>query len=308
MFNYRTDWGVCVLIRIAICALLFTSSVVAQDRVPKAIDCPQLLSWVAAGIPSQRLARLVRDRGVSFRLGQNSAALLDSVAPGSDLVNEIRNSHVSSVRERNPDCPAELMETAELVRRQKYDDAEVIVRKLLAVAPRDPDLHLALGHIRIQQGDLDEGFDAYADAKDLNPDFPEIHNGLSDIFYRSNDAENAIDEARTALSIDPENAEAYRRLGLGLYNDENYKAAMHAFEESLRRDPNQAETYYGEGLAQAAEKNLAGAADSYRKAIQLDPQLLEARTKLEVVLQELGPEHPAVAEDANASLKRGGTN
>ena len=67
-----------MLIRIAICALLLTSSVMAEDRVPKAIDCSQLLTWVAAGIPGQRLSRLVRDRGVSFRPGQNTAGLLAS--------------------------------------------------------------------------------------------------------------------------------------------------------------------------------------------------------------------------------------
>jgi len=297
-----------VLIRIAICALLLTSSVMAEDRVPKAIDCSQLLTWVAAGIPGQRLSRLVRDRGVSFRPGQNTAGLLASMEATNDVVGEIRKGYVSRAGERNVDCPAELMETAELVHRQKYDEAEQVIRKRLTAMPDNPDVHLALGYLRIQQGDLDEAFDAYADAKDLEPEFPEIHNGLAYVFYRSNDAENAIAEARTALSIDPGNAEAYRYLGLGLYESENYKASLHAFEESLSRDPNQAETYYDQGLALAAEKNLAAAAGSYRKAIRLNPELLEARTKLDMILKELGREHEAVAEDANGSLKRRGSN
>ena len=297
-----------MLIRIAICAIVLTSSATAEDRVSKAIDCSQLLTWVTAGIPGQRLSRLVRDRGVSFRLGQNTAELLASVEVITDLVSEIRKGYISRVGERNVDCPADLMETAELVHRQKYDEAEQVIRKRLTAAPDNPDLHLALGYLRIQQGDLDEAFDAYADAKDLDPEFPEIHNGLSYVFYRSNDPENAIAEARTALSIDPGNAEAYRYLGLGLYGSENYTAALHAFEESLSRDPNQAETYYDQGLAQAADKNLVAAAGSYRKAIRLNPELLEARTKLDLILKELGREHAAVAEDANGTLKKGGSN
>lgn len=286
-----------MLLKLAVVALLLTSSGMAEDRAPKQIDCSQLLTWVAAGIPNQRLSRLVRNRGGEFRVVQNRAEILASVGVDTDLVNEIRKSYTSPVGTGSMDCPSELVEAAALVHRQKYNNAEAIVRKLLTAAPDDSGLHLALGYLRTQQGDLDEAFDAYSDAKDLDPEFPEIHNGLSYVFYCSNDAENAIAEARTALSIDPENAEGYRYLGLGLYADENYKAAVHAFEQSLNHDPNRAETYYDLGLAQAAERNLAAAAESYQKAIRLNPKLLEARTKLDLVLHELGLAHAAVAED-----------
>jgi tetratricopeptide (TPR) repeat protein len=211
-------------------------------------------------------------------------------------MSDIRKLATAPTDAQNADCPAELADAAKLVRQHNYDEAETIVRKLLATTNDNADLLLALGYIRIQQGDVDEAFDSYADAKDLNPEFPEIHSGLSSVFYGSNDAENAIAEARTALSIDPQNAEAYRYLGLGLYAGEKYTAALHAFRESLALDPNRAETYYDSGLAQAAEKNFAAAAESYQKAIRLNPGLREARTKLRLVLRELGQPHAAVAE------------
>jgi cytochrome c-type biogenesis protein CcmH/NrfG len=285
-----------VQLKVAVVVLLLTLSGVAENRAPAPVNCRQLLSWIAGGIPGQRLSRLARERGITFALDENTAAILARAGVSSDLIDELQNLGGPGTVGQSAVCPAELARAAEFVHRQNYDQAEPIFRKLLTATPDDADLHLALGYIRLQQDDLDEAFDGYADAKDLNPEFPEIHNGLSFVFYRSNDAENAIAEARTALSIDPQNAEGYRYLGLALYADENYTAALHAFHESLARDPNRAETYYDTGLAQDAEKNLAAAAESYQKAIRLDPELLEARTRLGAVLHQLGQPQAAVTD------------
>ncbi|HXY14474.1 MAG TPA: tetratricopeptide repeat protein [Terriglobales bacterium] len=282
--------------KVAVFILLFVSTGFAEDHVAKPIDCSQLLTWMVAGIPSQRLSRLVHERGIKLQVGQNAAEFLENIGAANDLLSEMRKPGAFPNGAQNDDCPADLLNAAELVHRHRYADGETIVKRLLVADPENADLHLALGSLRMQQGDVDEGFDDYADAKDLDPTFPEIHNGLSEVFYRSNDGENAIAEARTALSIDPQNAEGYRYLGLGLYANENYPAALHAFQESLKRDPNQADTYYDLGLVQMTDKKLSAAAESFRNAIRLNPELSQARTKLNLVLHELGPTRAAVDE------------
>jgi len=291
-----------VSLRFAVVALLLISTGMAEERAAKPVDCPQLLTWMVAGIPSQRLTRLVAERGIRFRLGQNTTGFLASIGAGSDLLAEMRKPGASAAGTQSSECPTDLVQAVELVHQQHYDNAEAIVRKLLVADPENVDLHMALGNLRMQQDDVDEAFDDYSDAKDLDPSIPEIHNGLSHVFYHSNDGENAMAEARTALSIDPQNAEAYRYLGLGLYANENYSAALHAFQESLSRDPSRAETYYDLGLAQSADKKLSAAAESYRNAIRLNPELLEARTKLQLVLHELAPKRASVGEEAKSRL------
>lgn len=281
-------------LKIAVVVVLLGISGAAEDRAPSPVSCSQLLSWFAAGIPNERLIRLADQRGTTIPVDESSAAILAKAGASAGLLKELR--HLTPQSTTTSDCPAELGQAAEFVHHQNFDQAEPPIRKLLSVTPDDSDLHLALGYIRLQQRDVDEAFDAYADAKDLNPDFPEIHNGLSEVFYRSNDAENAIAEARTALSIDPQNAEGYRYLGLGLYAAENYTAAVHAFKESVVRDPNRAETFYDMGLAQSAGKYLTAAADSYRQALALDPNLLEARTGLQAVLHQIGSDQTAVSQ------------
>ncbi|HZP63165.1 MAG TPA: tetratricopeptide repeat protein [Terriglobales bacterium] len=272
--------------RVKIVAVLFllTANLSAQDHTQKIVDCEQLLSWMTAGVPNQRISRLVRERGTNFHINSDITQLLSSAGTGGDVPNQWARANVVG---RKASCPADLLQAAHLVHQKNFDEAQTIVEKRLAAEPDNADLHMALAYIRLEQGDLDEAFDGYSDAKDLDATFPEIHNGLSYIFYRSNDAENAIAEARTALSIDPKNAEAYRYLALGHYLNENYPAALHAVQESLTRDPNCAETFYDKGLIQVAQQNLAGSAESYQRALQLNPGLIEAQAGLRLVRREI---------------------
>lgn len=272
--------------------LLFSLRSFAQTNAPKPVDCSQLLTWMAAGIPTQRLLRLSYERGVGLGLDEDTKNVLFSAGADQGFIKALQRAGTAKA---DANCSADLVQAAALVHGQKYEEAETAVRKLLLITPQNEDLHLALGYLRQQQGDLDEAFDAYADAKDLNPFLPEVHNGLSYVFSQSNDPENAIAEARTALSLDPKNAEGYRYLGLALYVNDNYPAALHALKESLAQDPKRGESYYAIGMVRTAQKDFAGAADAYREAIRLNPGLEKAQFNLGIVLRELAQQRRSVA-------------
>jgi tetratricopeptide (TPR) repeat protein len=243
----------------------------AETNPAKPVACSQLLTWIVGGVPAQRVLRLTRERGLAFRVNEDVTSALSQAGEKPDFIRELQRSHGPDRAGHQDTCPAELTRAATFVAQQRYDEAE-------------------------QRGDLDDAFDAYADAAELNAEFPEIHSGMSYIFSRSNDGNNAIAEARTALSIDPDNAEAYRYLGLALFVSDKYSAALNAFEKSLVRDPNRGETYYDLGLLQVAENDLAAAAESYRNAIRLSPHLGEAQTSLGAVLRVLGQQGAVAAE------------
>ena len=255
----RKSWNVFLV--------FLASTAIAQSSNSRMVDCAQLLRWVAAGIPQQRLFRLVEERGIAFQLDLHSARSLRTAGANSSLIRNLHRLRMDSVR---GECPSELVQTDEHIHQDRYDQAERILRRMLTADPQNPDLHFALGYVRQQQDDDDQAFDEYTVAKQLLPGFPEIHNGLAFNFYRSNSGENAIAEARTALSIDPQNAEGYRYLGLGLLANGNYSAAARAFKESLERDCNNAQTYNDLARAQKARGDLTDAADSYRQALRLE--------------------------------------
>jgi protein O-GlcNAc transferase len=286
-----------VTVKVVACVLLCGVCGIAEPGPAKPVDCSQLLTWMVAGVPAQRLLRLSRERGLAIALNEDMSSALSRAGANPDFIHQLQKTHVSEREGQVDTCPAQLTRAGTFVAQERYDEAETIIRQLLIATPGNADLHSALGYIRQQRGDLDEAFDAYADAKDLNPESPEIHSGLSYIFSRWNDGDNAVAEARTALSIDPDNAEAYRYLGLALFVTDKYSAALHALDESLARDPNRAETYYDLGLVQVAESDFQAAEESYLKAVRLNPQLGEAQTSLGDLLRELRRQHGAVAAD-----------
>jgi tetratricopeptide (TPR) repeat protein len=281
--------------------LLLAGCGIAATNPPKPVDCAQLLTWMVGGIPGQRMLRLTEERGVAFGMNEDVTSALSRAGATPDFIRELQKSHGTDHNGLSDTCPAELTHAATFVAQQRYDPAEAIVRKLLIATPGNADLHYALGYIRQQIGELDDAYDAYADAAELNPGFPEVHSGMSSIFSRWNDGQNAVAEARTALSLDPKNAEAYRYLGLALFVTDKYSAALNALQKSLARDPRRADTYYDLGLVQVAENDLRAAAESYRKAIQLNPHLGEAQTSLGAVLRVLGQQGAFAADQKSRS-------
>ncbi|HXY09583.1 MAG TPA: tetratricopeptide repeat protein [Terriglobales bacterium] len=276
--------------------LLFGLCGMAETSPAKPVDCSQLLTWIVGGVPGPRVLRLTRERGLAFRVNEDVASALSQAGEKPDFIRTLHKTQGPDRAKHQDPCPVELTRAATYVAQQRYDQAEPIIRRLLVATPADADLHAALGYILEQRGDLDDAFDAYADAAELNPEFPEIHSGMSYIFSRWNDGNNAVAEARTALSLDPDNAEAYRYLGLALFVSDKYSAARKALEKSLARDPNRGETYYDLGLLEVAENDLRAAAESYRNAIRLSPHLGEAQTSLGAVLRVLGQQGAVAVE------------
>ena len=281
--------------------LLLAGCGIAETNPPKPVDCSQLLTWMVGGIPGHRVLRLTQERGVAFGMNEDVTSALSRAGATPDFIRELQKDRGTNHEASSDTCPQELTHAATFVAQQRYDQAEPIVRKLLIATPGNADLHYALGYILQQRGELDDAYDAYADAAELNPGFPEVHSGMSSIFSRWNDGQNAVAEARTALSLDPKNAEAYRYLGLALFVTDKYSAALNALQKSLARDPKRADTYYDLGLVQVAENDLRAAAESYRKAIQLNPHLGEAQTSLGAVLRVLGQQGAVAADQKSRS-------
>jgi tetratricopeptide (TPR) repeat protein len=248
----RGKWVCCFLL------IAFAASAPAERNPSKPLECSQFMAWVIGGVSSQRLTRVAQQRGVAFAVDESAAEALQVSGAQPELIQSLRAMHASG----NASCPAPLAQAGALARQKRYQESEIILRKLLATDSQNAGLHFALAYIRQQRGDWDDAFDHYSDSRDLMPGFPDTHSRLAYVFYRSDEGDNTIAEARTALSMDPQNAEAYRYLGLGLFANSKYDAAMHAFQESLVREPGNADTYYDMGITLHGKGDSRGAAEA----------------------------------------------
>jgi tetratricopeptide (TPR) repeat protein len=264
----------------------------AGDSQP--VSSTQLTAWLTAGVPSARLVRLVKERGIASAPGKDQLRQLEFAGADAKLVRAITES--KPLTANSSEIPALLLHAAAHAHAQRFHEAELTLRQVLTSDPENASLHFALGTMLRQQERWDDAFDEITASAQLMPDFPENHSSLAYIFYRLDDGPNAIAEARTALSMDPQNAEAYQILGLGHYSSGQYIPAVHAFMESLARDPENPDTYYDLGITLHAGGNLTAAMDAYRHAIHLHPAFWQAHSNLALILHEENKLDEALAE------------
>jgi Flp pilus assembly protein TadD len=276
---------------------LVSVSLAAQSSGTQPVNSVQLMAWLTAGVPGNRLVRIIQERGIANLPGKETIRQLEAAGADDNLLRVLRSLKAPAATDSaTSEIPATLIQAATDARAQRFHPAELALRQALSSDPQNAALHLALGTMLRQQERWDDAFDEITLSAQLMPDFPENHSSLAYIFYRLDDPANSIAEARTALSMDPQNAEAYQFLGLALFSDGQYGASVHAFIESLARDADNPDTYYDLGITLHADGNLVAAIDAYRRAIHLKPAFWQAHSNLALILHEQGKLDEAIAE------------
>jgi Flp pilus assembly protein TadD len=264
------------------------------------VSSAQLMAWLTAGVPCNRLVRIIQERGIANVPGKEGLRQFEAAGADASLVRALNNTNVKASEAadspKSSEIPAALVQAAVDARAQRFHEAELALRQALSFDPENAALHFALGTMLRQQERWDDAIDEITRSAQLMPDFPENHSNLAYIFYRLDDPSDSIAEARTALSMDPQNAEAYQFLGLGLFSNGQYGAAVHAFIESLGRDADNPDTYYDLGITLHADGNLPAAISAYRHAIHLSPAFWQAHSNLALILHEQSKLDEAIAE------------
>ena len=260
------------------------------------VNSVQIMAWLAAGVPCNRLVRIVQERGLAGYPSKGQIQQLEVAGADAKLVRAIGEANVRPNPAWVPELPGLLVQAATNARAQRFHEAELALRQVLISDPHNAALRFALGTMLRQQERWDDAFDEISASAQWMPDFPENHSTIAYIFYRLDDGPNAIAEARTALSMDPQNAEAYQILGLALHSNGQYAAAVHAFLESLGRDPENSDTYYDLGITLHADGNQTAAIDAYRHALQLKRDFWQAHSNLGLILHEENKLDEALAE------------
>jgi tetratricopeptide (TPR) repeat protein len=298
--------------------LLLAAGSLQAEQGPPTSASDSIFLWLAGGISSARIQRLVQTQNGSHNschVTPQYARALQKAGADSGLVQSLEHQNSDRSSTHRPDLKSATetacsysspaVRIAALVHDKNFSTAEDKIRSLLRDSPNSSSsnsalLHFVFGTILRRQDRFDEALDEFTDSSSLMPGFPETHSQLAYLFYRTDDAEDALAEARTALSMDPANAEAYRYLGLALYADGHYDAAEHAFDESLQREPAgslaNADVYFDMGIAYRDQGDLRRAAIAYRHALNLRPDYWEAHSNLGVVLHDQGKFEDAIAE------------
>ncbi len=145
---------------------------------------------------------------------------------------------------------------------KRFDEAEKIMRDLLAHNPKSADVQSGLAQVLDSAGKHDEAIAAYRAALQITPDDPDLWGNLGWAQYNAGRYEDAVASSRKALQYDPKLA--YVRFNLGLVF-----AVQDRWKESQQE--------YRAALAVAVTPDIQGGLDDVRHALVKQPRVRALR-------------------------------
>ncbi len=124
-----------------------------------------------------------------------------------------------------------------LHRLQRYEEAAVHYRQVVAVDANNADAHNNLGAALQELKRFDEAIAHFEKTLSINPNHAQAHNNLATVFKEIGRFDEAAAHYQKALAINPGDAEVYSNLGSVMLELKRYDAAAEAFDAALKRNP-----------------------------------------------------------------------
>ena len=212
----------------------------------------------------------------------------------------------------------------------RLPEAETALRALAAKAPRDGDLRYRLGLVLVKQKKIDEAAQVLEEATRIEPAFVFAWLALGDVRLRQGNRAGAAADARrakalagksvaawkglealedrlgdaagqaqaleTLIRLAPEDRSAYVRLANLLFDHRTSEAARVVADAGLRRFPGDAELLRLQGLAFYGLGRKLEALASFLAAMDAAPSDEMAHASVETLLSDAGDQLPQVVE------------
>jgi Flp pilus assembly protein TadD len=124
-----------------------------------------------------------------------------------------------------------LHEARQLITEKKYDEAIVVLDKLTAERPREPQARFLKGIALADSGKTDAAITAFQSVLGDFPELPEPHNNLAVLYAQKGNYDLARDELEAAIKAAPDYVVAYENLG-----DIYARLAALNYEKAIARD------------------------------------------------------------------------
>ncbi|MES2706959.1 MAG: tetratricopeptide repeat protein [Verrucomicrobiota bacterium] len=201
-----------------------------------------------------------------------------------------------------------------LLERQRYADAEKLLRENLALDPEDPasmrllgicqfgrdaladslntfdralslspeeaDLHVWRARVLTRQHKFSSAHEALDAAQALDPDLAEIASTRALVFYNDTKWSEAEAAARAAMELDADDTNAQNILSHSLLMQGRQHESEAHIHSRLQRDPENDLTHVAAGYAALRRGDHRGAAVHFAEALRLDPENESAREGL----------------------------
>jgi len=260
----------------------------------KPINQVQVITLLAAQVPSHRVTMLVHERGIDFHPTDDYLREVRLAGGEDELISALKSAKVTKPATVDPATQARQAQVqqhvargAEFMRAKRLAGAETEFRAAIQLDPQNSDVHMVLGAALGGKGDLDGALAEEREALRLNADNQLAHMNLGGALGLKGDWDGAIPGFREALRLNPNLAGAHLGLGTALGHNGDWDGAIPEFREALRLNPNLVNAHIGLSIALEQKGDMRGALGEYRAAYILDPKDPFIKQNYERLLQQV---------------------
>lgn len=196
---------------------------------------------------------------------------------------------VEQVQVEAPAVSPEVIAVAEkAVSEGRYDDAKLLVERVLLSDPANPRARLAMAEIQLAFRNLGAAEKAFAGLAQSPEVAAPAEQGLGITLLLKGQEEAALLALERATGLDPAQWRAWN--GIGLLHDRagQWDEAVAAYDRALAINGESAMLYNNRGFSYLLRRDAKAAIADFGRALQLDPQLDAARENLRLAFAWAG--------------------
>jgi len=164
-----------------------------------------------------------------------------------------------------------------LMQQDKLPAAEGEAKEAIHLAPDQPYCHFILGLVKAQGDDLQTARLAAEEAIRLDPEESDYHGLRAAIYLRAQRWQEALDSANEGLTHDPTHQGCLNHRATALVKLNRHEEAHRTIDQALLRDPENAQTHANLGWALLHKGRHREALEHFSQALRLNPNFDFAR-------------------------------
>ena len=186
---------------------------------------------------------------------------------------------------RRVTIPQVIADAAAMFNQGRLQQAEHVLRQLIAARPDVADAHNILGAVLYRAGRTDEAIAASRDAIRHNGAVASYHANLGEMLRTAGRLDEAAGALRTAIRLDAGLAQAHNNLGIVMFEQRDFEGAAAAYRAALKLAPEYPEAHNNLGNALRALGQVDASVECYEHAIELRDNYAEAYNNLASALR-----------------------
>lgn len=157
------------------------------------------------------------------------------------------------------------------IRNKSYDDAEIVLDKLIDLYPTYPQAYLTRGSLYLEEGDSIKALSDYTEAIKQDSSLYQSYSMRGLLNYQLKNYDNALVDLDEAIRLDPLYSGNYINRGLVKYAKDDYRGAMADYDQVIGLDSINVIGRINRGLLRAQVGDDRNAATDFDVALRYEP-------------------------------------